>query len=164
MEHEQIEHKSFLLYKDKKPLIDSCTDIQAGQLFKAIYRYAVTGETADLENNLLNGILAVFCEAIEKDDKAYLKKCETNRDNGKKGGRPRKNPIKPDGFSAEPTGTRTKAKKADNDNDNDNDNDRNIGKKPKKAHTFNDFEQNKYDFEALEQELAHVTNCTTGDQ
>ena len=49
------------------------------------------------------------------DRKKYEEKCRKNRENGKKGGRPRKdkNPTKPNGFFENPN---------DNDNENDNDN------------------------------------------
>jgi hypothetical protein len=59
--------------------------------------------------------------ALDRDLIAYEKRCQKNRENGAKGGRPKKqteteeNPQKPNGFSEKP-------KKPDNDNDNDNGN------------------------------------------
>ena len=38
------EHNSFLVYKDNAPLVENCTDEQAGQLFKALFAFACYGE------------------------------------------------------------------------------------------------------------------------
>lgn len=123
-QEKEIKHKSFLLYKDKKALIEGCTDEQAGQLFKAIYEYACTGKKRTIENRLLEGIFQTFADGIDSNEIAYQQKCLKNRENGKKGGRPKKNST----FVTN-------------------------GKKGVKSNAFNDFQQNDYDFDSLEQDL-----------
>ena len=57
------------------------------------------------------------------DREKYEKKCETNRKNGKLGGRPKKNPEKPNGFFENPNKNNNKNKnKNKNENKNVNDN------------------------------------------
>lgn len=89
---------------------------------KAMIAYASTGEIPNFEGNE-RFIWPTIQAQIDRDIAAYEKRCEKNRVNGAKGGRPRKQTDlnetqKTERFSEEP-------KKA---NDNDNDKDKDIDK------------------------------------
>lgn len=113
---------SFILYTEQKEIFDTLTDSEAGKLIKAIFEHE-TGQSPKL-NKTLSLVFIPIKNALDRNRQKYEVQVEKNRENGKKGGRPKKanetenNPKNPSGFSKNPT----KAKKADNDNDNDNDN------------------------------------------
>lgn len=88
------EKKSFKLYNDYKKHFDQMTDEDAGKVIKAILAYVNYMDFPELEGAA--AMAFSFIEAqLERDRKAYDKKCETNRENGSKGGRPKKNPEDP---------------------------------------------------------------------
>jgi ATP-dependent protease HslVU (ClpYQ) ATPase subunit len=106
--------KSFLLYADIIHTVNKLPNEKAGELFKLILDYVNDNdpETEDL-------ILQIAFEPIKQNLKRDLQKwkniSDRNRENGKKGGRPKKTKIT-QSDNLEP-------KKADNVNVNDNDND-----------------------------------------
>ena len=106
--------KSFILHLDSIEVLEQLTDEQAGQLFKAIRDYHL-GIDPQLDF-ALNMVFFPFRNQFKRDLEKYEKKCEVNRENGKKGGR---NP-KP----KETEETQTDAKKPDKDKDRDKDNDK----------------------------------------
>lgn len=65
------------------------TDRQVGQLIRGLLYYAKTGKEPKLEKALLP-IWALLKGQHDRDRVKYVERCETNRRNGKKGGRPRK--------------------------------------------------------------------------
>ena len=105
---------STIFYQDQ---IDICkkhfTPEQFGRLMLALFEVE-DGKDPEVDDDI---VIAFEFMSLQKriDRKKYEKKCETNRKNGSKGGRPRKdkNPPKPNGFFKNPN---------DNDNENDNDN------------------------------------------
>lgn len=124
------EKKSFKLYNDYKKHFEQMTDEDAGKVIKAILAYVNYEEFPELEGAA--AMAFSFIEAqLERDRKAYDRKCETNKVNGSKGGRPPKkteedpagieepketqeNPEKPNGFVGfleKPTETEPKQKK-----------------------------------------------------
>ena len=114
--------KSFIVYYDWKETLSFFNDAEIGEIFRALFEYAEHGTQPDFSNKSLNVAFSFMKNALDRDKKAYEARCEKNRTNGAKGGRPKKteeNPIKPNGFSENPT----KPKKPDNDNDNVTDND-----------------------------------------
>lgn len=112
---------SFILYQEQKEIFDSLTDNEAGKLIKAIFEYE-SGQSPKL-NKTLSLVFIPIKNALDRNRQKYEAQVEKNRENGKKGGRPKKanesedNPNNPSGFLGNPT----KAKKADNDNEHDND-------------------------------------------
>lgn len=112
---------------------------QVGELMFALIDYQETGEVPDLPKGSALAMCFSFIKArMDKDNSKYEEKCERNRSNGKKGGRPTKetdnpeteeNPNKPNGFSenrtviSETEENPTEPKKPDNDNEYDNDSD-----------------------------------------
>lgn len=105
---------SFILYTEQKEVIDKLTDEQAGKLIKAIYEYVSTDRMPELEMTI-DLVFTLFKIALDKNKEKYQNVIERNRENGLKGGRPKKT-KKPSGFLENPT----KPKKADNDNEYDN--------------------------------------------
>ena len=87
------EHKSFLLYKDNRVIVDTCTDEQAGKLIKALYAFACDGEELVTEDKMLFGFFSIIRNSIIRDEEKYQKKCEKNAENGRKGGRSKKKII-----------------------------------------------------------------------
>lgn len=84
---------NFLLPKGKYRSFQSMDDSEAGKLIKAIYSYAVTGEPDTREIFADRFLCATFEEIkdyIDSNEEKYKDRCETNRENGKKGGRPPK--------------------------------------------------------------------------
>ena len=105
---------STIFYQDQ---IDICkkhfTPEQFGRLMLALFEVE-DGKDPEVDDDIA---IAFEFMSLQKriDRKKYEEKCRKNRENGKKGGRPRKdkNPPKPNGFFKNPN---------DNDNENDNDN------------------------------------------
>ena len=93
------------------------SDAECGRLFRALLRYSA-GEDVELIN--LQGreevLFDVYSQQIDRDIQAYEASVMRNRENGSKGGRPRKNPENPVGFS-ETQKTQDKDKDKDKDKD-----------------------------------------------
>ena len=90
--------KGFVLYTNKKFLLEALTDEQAGILFKHIYNYVNDKYTNENEDDIPDAVIKMAWLSFKADLKEDLAKwkniCERNRENGLKGGRP-KNPKKP---------------------------------------------------------------------
>lgn len=95
--------KSFVLFTDRKKEIDMLSDAQCGVLFKAILRYADTGERLESDDLVVQVLFSVFTsqidECAEKWEEAKRKRVEA----GKKGGAPKgnRNAAKEKGGTAE---------------------------------------------------------------
>lgn len=85
--------KAFYLYNDYIDHVKLMSDEDAGKLFKAILEYE-----NDLEVQELSGVAAMAFSFIknqlDRDSNKYEEICRKNRENGMKGGRPRKNTQK----------------------------------------------------------------------
>ncbi|MBQ7542113.1 MAG: hypothetical protein IJT44_07470 [Clostridia bacterium] len=84
---------NFLLPKGKYRSIQHMNDDEAGKLFKAVYCYAVTGEPDTREifgDRFLCTAFEEIKDYIDSNEERYKERCEVNRENGKKGGRPPK--------------------------------------------------------------------------
>lgn len=100
--------KSFILYTDQAELVDSLTDVQAGKLIKAIYKFS-RGEEIKLDQLTKTAFLS-FKQTLVRDLEKWEKVRERNIVNGKMGGRPRLNktqnnpekPKKPSGYFGNP--------------------------------------------------------------
>ena len=72
---------AFLIFKDMKPSIDRLTNEETGQLFKALFEYAVSKTLPD-ESTLSKSVsllFPIFQKALDKNEERYEKKCEANR-------------------------------------------------------------------------------------
>ena len=129
--------KSFVFYTEYREHLEMLPPEQIGELMLALIDYQETGEVPDLpKGSALAMCFSFIKKQMDKDNTKYEEKCERNRSNGKKGGRPtnqmvisetEENPNKPNGFSenqmviSETKKNPTEPRKADNDNEYDND-------------------------------------------
>lgn len=122
---EKNEKKSFVVYTDWEEALKYFSDAEAGEIFRALFQYVKDGTTPEFSHNSLNAVFSFMRSALDRDLIAYEERCRKNKENGAKGGRPKKpngfeeNPKKPNGYFEKP-------KKPDNDNDNVIDNENEI--------------------------------------
>ncbi|MBQ6676046.1 MAG: hypothetical protein IJM75_07935 [Ruminococcus sp.] len=108
------ERKSFVMYMDWYEVVSMLDDKQAGALVKALYEFEVNGKVPKLDQ-ITAVAFTVMKSTLERDRKKWEETTQKRRENGLKGGRPKK----ANGFSQK----QTEAKKADNVNENVSDND-----------------------------------------
>ena len=110
---------SFVFYTEYREHLSMLPPEQVGELMFALMDYQETGEVPDLPKGSALAMCFSFIKArMDKDNSKYEEKCERNRSNGKKGGRPIK-----EAEISETEANPTEPKKADNDNEYDNDSD-----------------------------------------
>lgn len=97
-----MDKNSFLIYLDYQEQFELLTDEQAGQLIKAIIKYEKTGEITKLEG-MTKMAFSFIKTQLDRDREKYNKKCEKNKENGRKGGRPKKEQKQEDTFEIEKT-------------------------------------------------------------
>ena len=115
MKDSDKQRDSFILYKSHYEPISKLGNEQLGRLFRAIYQWQITGNAKpepDIEMAFM-----FLVNQFRIDNEKYLARCEENRNNGKKGGRPKKTER-----LFENQTVFEKAKKPDNDNGNENGN------------------------------------------
>ena len=84
--------KSFLLYVDIIHSVNILNNEEAGQLFKHILDY-VNDKNPILEDRLLQATFEPIRQSLKRDLEKYDRRLEVARNNGEKGGRPRKTEI-----------------------------------------------------------------------
>lgn len=87
---------NFLLEKKQRDVFETLTDEEAGILIKGIFKYLDTGDSG--LKGLYQAIFIPIKQSIDKNEENYKKMCERNRENGLKGGRPKKTENNPVGF------------------------------------------------------------------
>ena len=114
-----MDKNSFLIYIDYEEQFSLLTDEQLGQLIRAIMKYEKTSEIPKLDG-MLKMAFSFIKTQLDRDREKYEEKCAKNRENAKRGGRPKKQTDnkKPNGFKE----NQMDAKKPDNDDEDDNDN------------------------------------------
>ena len=80
---------SFLIYLDYEEQFNLLTDEQIGQLMRAIMKYEKTKEEPQLDG-MLKMAFSFIKTQLDRDREKYEEKCERNRQNGTRGGRPKK--------------------------------------------------------------------------
>lgn len=96
------ENKSFQVYKEWEDIVEALgSDEEAGRLFKALFAYASRGEEPDFSGALKIAFL-VMSQQFERDGVKWEERREIYRQNGLKGGRPKKSDSKTNGFSEKP--------------------------------------------------------------
>lgn len=105
-----IKKESFVIYKSFYAPIKKLSDQNLGILFRALFEYQIDGKEPDDDSEILMPF-EFFKNQFGLDAIKYQKVVDRNKENGKKGGRPKtqENPKNPVGYE-EP-------KKADNGND-----------------------------------------------
>lgn len=119
---------SFLVYYDNEVIVLRLQDEEAGRLFKSLFPYGRRQVKPDFEENpALAMAFDILSMAIDRDNEKYERRCDANRENGRKGGRPKKD-------QTENTETQkserffSKPKKADKDKDRDSQKDNDMQK------------------------------------
>lgn len=93
--------KSFIFYCDWIDTFQQLPDDKAGELIKFILSY-VNDENPKTDDVLINAVFAQFKNTLKRDLQKWEDRAQKNRENGKKGGRPKKNPKKPTGLNENP--------------------------------------------------------------
>lgn len=111
---------SFLVYYDNEVIVLRLQDEEAGRLFKSLFPYGRKQVKPDFEENpALAMAFDILSMAIDRDNEKYERRCDANRENGRKGGRPKKDQTK----TQKSERFFPKPKKADKDKDRDRDRD-----------------------------------------
>lgn len=149
--NENMKRSSFLLYIDKREIVETLTDEQAGKVFKAIYKYVDSKEEVELDP-VSNIVFVMFKQTLDKDEERYIGIVERNRNNGLKGGRPKKdkNPKKPVGNLENPN----KPKKANTNNNTNINNNNKYFSNEKLNDVFLDFLEVRKKLRAVNSERA----------
>lgn len=72
------ERPGFMLYFDTTPALDRLSDVEAGQLFKALLHYAQFGEVPVLDG-LAGFAFDLLRPRLDRDRQSYEDRCEKNR-------------------------------------------------------------------------------------
>lgn len=79
----------FAAYHSYLKSIEPLSDVERGRLFTALLEYSSTGAESELHGNE-RFLFPMMKEQIDRDSKKYSDRCKAQSENGKKGGRPRK--------------------------------------------------------------------------
>ena len=72
--------KTFLLYIENAPQVELLSDEEAGQLFKALYRYVGEGEELHTNNRVLEMIFSTIKSQIDRGQERYQSICEKRKE------------------------------------------------------------------------------------
>ena len=105
------------LYTSYLTILAPFTDSQLGRLIRAMLAYSVSGAVPELRGSE-RFIWPMLQDRLDRDEENYRKRCEKNRANAAKGGRPKNRSVilETDGFSEKPK----KPKENKNENENEN--------------------------------------------
>jgi len=85
------EKNSFVIYHDLEEQTSLLSDEQLGRLLRAIFAYEKRGECPDFADDGMLLICFQFVRTtLDVNRRRYEEKCAKNAENGKKGGRPKK--------------------------------------------------------------------------
>ena len=106
------------LYTSYLESLGQYSDEEIGRLVRAMLAYAAKGETTQFDG-VERYIWPMLRAQMDRDKAAYQERCERNRANGAKGGRPRKNQTvsgETEGFAGEPEKAKEKEKEKEKEN------------------------------------------------
>ena len=112
------ERNCFIMYHDFSDQFELLDMSERGELITAIFNYAKYGTIDKNISPVVKMAFSCMKNTLDRDDKKYAERCKKNSENGKKGGRPKK-----DIFVSESECFFSKAKKADRDRDKDRESD-----------------------------------------
>lgn len=115
--------KSIILYLDSAEAVEYLTNEQTGILFKAVFRYARTGQKLESSDTALTALFTIFCAQIDRDHKKYEERCERNVANAKKRYEKQHQDDQPPATACDGMQSHPNACHNDNNNDNDNETD-----------------------------------------
>ena len=125
-----MKKNSFIMYTQYKEYMSMLSSAERGDLIMAILEYAEEGSHTVELTSMATLLFAVIKNQMDMDGEKYSSRCEQNKENGKKGGRPKKQ-------SEEDTDTET---------DNEAEKNRTVYSKTQKNRTvFSKTEQNPND-------------------
>ena len=142
--------KSFLMYTSYQEQLALLSDEECGRLMRAVMAYADNHTILPLGGATAMAFAFIRAQ-MDRDEEAYEERCVKNRENGMRGGRPKKDTSnKTERLQEKPNKTERfleKPKKPDNDNEDDNDDEDDIitpptpskGARAKKADAFAEF-------------------------
>ena len=81
---------NFIMYKDFKTTLDLLSNEQAGKLIKAVYAYVNGRVEPNFKDGMLKIAFNILKTQLERDLELYKKKVRASQENGKLGGRPKK--------------------------------------------------------------------------
>ena len=159
---------TFIMHIDKLKILDELEDNDVAKLFRAIKAFQ-EGDKGALNELLNDKIVKIsftpFRTQFEADNLKYIRTCEKNKENGKKGGRPKTHPasIKP----KKPTRFYENPKNLDTDTDTDTDtvsslyipNQLTVDERKSKFREEIDALREKYDRETLNRFYCYWTEC-----
>lgn len=120
---DEIKKPSFLVYYDNEVIVLRLSDEEAGMLFKSLFPYGRKEIKPDFdESPALAMAFDILSMAIDRDKERYITRCETNRENGRKGGLAKAINSK----RSLPNGKQGLANLADKDMDRDKDKERDM--------------------------------------
>ena len=88
------ERKFLQVYHNWLDAMEDLDDAERGRLFTALLTYSMTGVRPELEGNE-RYVFRCLSWFVDQDRDAYERRCEVNRANGRKGGRPRERTEEP---------------------------------------------------------------------
>ncbi len=115
--------KSIILYLDSAEAIEYLTNEQTGILFKAVFRYARTGQKLESSDTALTALFTILCAQIDRDHKKYEERCERNVANAKKRYEKQHQDDQPSATACDGMQSHPNACHNDNNSDNDNEHD-----------------------------------------
>lgn len=93
---------TYIVFGEWEEDFDDLTDEELGSLTRAFFAYVRRGENPTFSDRMVRSCWRKAQQASDRSSKAYEAKCEQNKENGKKGGRPKKTedekPKKPNGY------------------------------------------------------------------
>ena len=95
-----MQKSSFLIYHEYREPLELLTDEQRGRLLMALIDYSESGTVPELDGISMMAF-SFIQKQMDRDSEKYENRCNSNRENGKKGGRPRKE-EKPNGLHKNP--------------------------------------------------------------
>jgi len=90
-----MKKNGFILYAQQYESVKHLSLEDKGRLFDAIFQYHIEDTTPDDLPPVIAMALSFIKTAMDIDSEKYSRRIEANRENGKQGGRPPKNPIEP---------------------------------------------------------------------
>lgn len=120
---DQNKQNSFVLYFDYSKHISLLSDQEAGQLFKALFKFGEHGTIPDFSGSLLMCFSFISSQML-RDKEKYIDICEKRAEAGRKGGKQKQANLASANFVKQ-----KQANLADNDTGNDNVNDTDTEKK-----------------------------------
>ena len=87
-----VKKSSVLIHYDSLVVLSRLSDEEAGKLFRAIISYSKDAVIPDFsESPVLAMAFDVLSMSTDRNAEKYEKRCQINRENGAKGGRPKNN-------------------------------------------------------------------------